>query len=72
MNDLLQICYLLNEEIKHIHLQGYAIGKINFHTVFITNKIKSNEIQVYLPDFYAFRVPNSIDNDDFSQGRYIF
>lgn len=39
MNDLLQICYLLNEQIKQVHLMGYAIGKINFHTVFVSNKV---------------------------------
>lgn len=89
MSDLLSICYLLNEQIKQVHSSGYAIGKINFHTVFVTNKvssirsrcrvaelnftcshlnlftqIKTDEIQVYLPDFYAFRVPNTPDNDD--------
>lgn len=41
MSDLLNICYLLNEQIKQVHLSGYAIGKINFHTVFVTNKVST-------------------------------
>ena len=45
MNDLLNICYLLNEEIKQIHANGYAIGKINFRTVFITNKVNLKMIR---------------------------
>ena len=39
MEDLLKISYLLNEEIRLVHSSGYAIGKINFHTVFVTNKV---------------------------------
>ena len=63
MEDLLKISYLLNEEIRQVHSSGYAIGKINFHTVFVTNQIAPNKIQVYLPDFYAYRVPNTPDCD---------
>ncbi len=36
---LLEISYSISERIKDIHEKGYALGAINFETVFVSNQV---------------------------------
>ncbi len=36
---LLEISFSISERIKEIHVKGYALGAINFETVFVSNQV---------------------------------
>lgn len=67
MSDLLHICYSLSDQIGQVHASGYALGRITFDTVFIGRAVSAaNDLQVYLPDFYSYRVAAGPHEDHFA------
>ncbi|RWS24200.1 relaxin receptor-like protein, partial [Leptotrombidium deliense] len=63
---LLQISCSLSDQIKDIHATSHALGGINFDNVFVSNKVDSTHLKVYLPDFNSYRVKDSSENDDYA------
>lgn len=56
--DLLQIACFLSEQLKDYHATGHALGRITADNVFVSDKLDSKYLKIYVPDHQAYKVMN--------------
>ena len=61
---LLEISYSISEIIKDTHQRSYALGGINFESIFVSNQLNSPRLMVYIPDLSEYKVNESDDECD--------
>jgi len=64
---LMQISCFLSEQVEKIHAEGYALGTINVHNIFVTTAVDSRFIKVYVPEHASYKVPPSRHCNDYAE-----
>ena len=64
---LMQISCFLSEQVEKIHSEGYALGGINIHNVFVTTQVDPRYIRVYVPEHQSYKVAPSRDCNDYAE-----
>ena len=64
---LMQISCFLSEQVEKIHSEGYALGGINIHNVFVTTSVDPRFIRVYVPEHQSYKVAPSRDCNDYAE-----
>ncbi|CAG2182320.1 unnamed protein product, partial [Oppiella nova] len=55
-----------HEIIKDVHHKGNALGGIEFESIYVSDQINGERLQVYIPDLSTYHVVDAEECDDFA------